>query len=507
MIQEEDNPSDKSYFQILKSTGLIGGSSVISIILRIIRTKVLAVLLGPAGMGLFGIYDSITRMIETIAGMGIQSSGVRQTAEAVAANDKEKISYTIFTLRRISIFLGIFGMLLLLLLSTPISILTFGNSEHSFNLALLSIIPLLGAVSGGQRALIQGMRHIGDLAKLSVLGAVFGTVLSIPIIYIWGQDGIAPSLIAVAAMGILTSWWYAKKIEITRVQMAWSEVWRESGLLLKIGVIFMVTALMSTGSVYLIRVLVVRQLGLDAVGLYQAAATLSMLYVGFILDAMGKDYYPRLTAVAHDNQKCNQLVNEQAEIGLILAVPGILATLTFAPAIIQLFYSVEFIGSYEILRWQIIGILMRVSSWPMGFAFIAKGKMKLFFWTEFYANATLVLFSWIGLVYFGLPGTGMAFFGMYFFYWIILFILVRQIIGFKWSEANIRLGLFTIPAILITFTIQYFLTSLWFMIFGSFVTIIFGFYSLSCLTKIFAAEGSLHIIKSILTKISSNRGK
>ncbi len=507
MIQEEDNPSNKSYFQILKSTGLIGGSSVISIILRIIRTKVLAVLLGPSGMGLFGIYDSIARMIETVAGMGIQSSGVRQTAEAVAANDKKKIAQTIFTLRRISIFLGILGFLLLLLLSTPISILTFDNSEHSFNLAILAIIPLLGAVSGGQRALIQGMRHIGDLAKLSVLGALFGTVFSIPIIYIWGQDGIAPSLIAVAAMGILTSWWYARKIEITRIRMAWSEVWRESGLLLKIGVVFMVTSLMTTGSVYLIRVLVVRQLGLDAVGLYQAAATLSMLYVGFILDAMGKDYYPRLTAVAHDNQKCNQLINEQAEIGLILAVPGILATLTFAPAIIQLFYSAEFVGAYEILRWQIIGILMRVASWPMGFAFIAKGKMKLFFWTEFYANATLVLFSWIGLVYFGLPGTGMAFFGMYFFYWIILFILVRRMTGFKWSGANICLGLFTIPAILITFSIQYFLTSLWFMIFGSIVTIAFGSYSLVCLIRICSVGGSSSIINRILEKTGFIKGK
>ncbi len=507
MIQQADKPPEKSYFQILKSTSLIGGSSVISIILRIVRTKVLAVLLGPAGMGLFGIYDSIARMIETVAGMGIQSSGVRQTAEAVAADDREKIARTIYSLRRISIFLGILGLLLLLLLSTPVSILTFGNSEHSFNLALLSIIPLLGAVSGGQRALIQGMRRIGDLAKLSILGAVFGTAFSIPIIYIWGQDGIVPSLIAVAAMGILTSWWYARKIEISRMSLAWKEVWSEAGTLLKIGVVFMLSALMTTGSVYLIRVIVVRQLDLDAVGLYQAAATLSMLYVGFILDAMGKDYYPRLTAVADDDLKCNQLVNEQAEMGLIIAVPGILATLTFAPAIIYLFYSAEFIEAYEILRWQILGILMRVVSWPMGFTFVAKGRMKLFFWTELYANAALVLFSWIGLSWFGLPGAGMAFFGMYFFYWIILFVVVRKMTGFKWSRANSRLGMLTIPSVATIFIIQYFLPSFWFMTIGSVVTIAFGCYSLHCLVKIFNSEDFPDALKRILNKIGFSRGK
>jgi len=158
-------------------------------------------------------------------------------------------------------------------------------------------------------------------------------------IFLWGKGGIVPFLITVSAMTILTSWWYARKIPVTHIIFGWRETLREAKDLLSLGLVFMSTGLMTTAVTYLVRVLVVRRLGMDDVGLYQAASTLSSLYIGVILGAMGMDFYPRLTAVAEDNDACNQMVNEQTEVGLLIAAPGILATLTFAPLVIHIFYS------------------------------------------------------------------------------------------------------------------------------------------------------------------------
>ena len=66
---------------------MIGGSQVINVVLAIVRTKGLAVLLGPSGVGLIGLYQGITSMVGTLAGMGIGNSGVRQIAEAAASGD------------------------------------------------------------------------------------------------------------------------------------------------------------------------------------------------------------------------------------------------------------------------------------------------------------------------------------------------------------------------------------------------------------------------------------
>src|SRR5437868_4415069 len=59
----------ESYGQILKSSAVIGGSSVLNICIGIVRTKAMAMLLGPAGFGLFGLYGSIQNLTQSVVGM------------------------------------------------------------------------------------------------------------------------------------------------------------------------------------------------------------------------------------------------------------------------------------------------------------------------------------------------------------------------------------------------------------------------------------------------------
>ena len=473
--------SNSSYGQILKSTTIVGGSQVINILLGIIRTKFLAVLLGPAGIGLMGLYTAVTGIVGAMVGMGVGSSGVRQIAEAAGTGDTQKIARTIITLRRSSLFLGFLGMLMTIIFCVPLSQLTFGSAEYAWPIALLSVTLFLGAVSGGQTALIQGMRRIKDLATLSVLGGLLGTVISIPMIFIWGKEGIVPFLITVSAMTILTSWWYARKIPVAQIVLGWRETLREAKGLLSLGMVFMTTGLMTMAVMYLIRVLVVRHLGMDDVGLYQAAATLSSLYIGVILGAMGMDFYPRLTAVAADDKACNRMVNEQTEVGLLIAAPGILATLTFAPLIIQIFYATSFIPAYEVLRWQIMGIFLRVVSWPLGFVLLAKGKGKLYFWTELAANAVHISLVWIGITYFGLVGTGMALFVLYVFYTVMMLTVVNNVSNFSWSNAGLRVIGIVSVGIALAFFIPRFTSQNIALVCGALLTLLATAYSLCAL--------------------------
>jgi O-antigen/teichoic acid export membrane protein len=194
--------------------------------------------------------------------------------------------------------------MLLLALSGPVSELSFGNLSHASVIALLALAVFFGDVSAAQGALVQGMRRVADLAKISIFGALYGTIFSIVIIYFFGERGIVPSLVAVAAMGIVTSWWYARKIKVERTFLPWREFSAESSELLKLGLVFMASGLMVMGAGYVNRIIVLHQLGIDAAGFYQAAWTLGGLYVGFILQAMGADFYPRLTAAANDHPVC-----------------------------------------------------------------------------------------------------------------------------------------------------------------------------------------------------------
>jgi len=175
----------------------------------------------------------------------------------------------------------------------------------------------------------------------------------------------------------------------------------EISALLKLGIVFMTTGMMPLGVGYLVNIIMLRKFDLAAVGCYQAAWILGIQYVSFITQAMGADFYPRLTAVASDHKECNRLVNEQVEVGLLLAAPGVIATLTFAPLVIWLFYSSAFAPAVEILRWICLGMIMRVASWPMAFVLVARGERKLYFWTELLSNGLFIFLVWAGLTIFG----------------------------------------------------------------------------------------------------------
>ena len=49
-----------SYRQIMKATSLFGGVQIFQIIISVIRSKFVAILLGPSGMGIVGLLASTT---------------------------------------------------------------------------------------------------------------------------------------------------------------------------------------------------------------------------------------------------------------------------------------------------------------------------------------------------------------------------------------------------------------------------------------------------------------
>ena len=445
-------PEEKnSYSQILKSSALIGGSSALNIVIGIARTKALAVLLGPAGFGLTGLYTSVADITQGVAGMGINSSGVRQIAEAAGTGESERIAQTAAVLKRTALLFGMLGAAFLMLFSGPISRLTFGDTKHSGALCLLSAAVLLRSVSAGQGALIQGMRRISDLAQMGVWGAIFGFFSSLGFIYFLRERGIVPSLVSVAAMTVLTSWWYSRKISIPAVAVSSQRMACEAASLLRLGFAFMASSFFTVGAAYAVRILLLRQAGLEATGAYQAAWTLGGLYVGFILQAMGADFYPRLTARIHDHVACNRIVNEQTRVGLLLAGPGVIATLTLTPLVVALFYSAKFHAAVGILRWICLGSALQVISWPMGFIILAKAKRLLFMLSDFSWALVYVGLTWLLVKRFGKAGIGIAFFGSYIYHALVTYAIVHRLSGFRWSGEN-RMAVFILsPLIVLAF--------------------------------------------------------
>jgi len=477
-----------SYGQILKSTALIGGTSVLNIMVGVARSKAIALILGPSGVGLNGIYGSITGMAELIAGMGISSSGVRQIAEAAGSGDQVRVAKTAAVLRRTSLVLGVLGAAILIGFSPQISRVTFGDSSQTVTVCILAGSVFLRLLSAGQGALLQGLRRIPDMARAGVLSTAGATAMTIPLVYFLGERGIAISVTTGAALGLGASWWYSRQLAVDTPPVTISEVRTEAQGLLHLGSALMVSGLVTVGCSYAIRTVIYRGLGADSAGLYQAAWTMGGTYVGFILQAMGSDFYPRLTAAASDNAACNRLVNEQAHVSLLLAGTGVIATLTFAPLVLNVFYASSFQSAVDVLRWICLGTALQVVSWPMGYIMLAKGAKGILVWSELAWALVHLGLAWVCLQAFGLRGAGIAFFGSYAFHIGLTYVVAFRLTKFQWSRANRNATLAYLGVIGTVFYGIQTLSPLWGMTLGGVAMLLCGVYSVRSLVGLVSAD-------------------
>jgi O-antigen/teichoic acid export membrane protein len=423
-----------SYRSIMKATSLFGGVQVFNIIIAILRSKIIAILLGPAGLGIVGLLNSTTGFVSLLTNFGLGTSAIRDIAAANESGDEHRISKIVTVFRRLVWITGLLGAVITFVSSSWLSQLTFGNKDYTVAFMWLSCSLLFSQLTSGQKVLLQGMRKLKYLAKANMLGSLIGLLISAPLYYYYRVDGIVPAIVLTAIFLLGITWYFGKKIKIERTAVTAKETIFEGKGMLKMGFMLSLSGLISTGASYIVRIFISNTGGVEDVGLYSAGFAVIGTYVGMVFTAMGTDYYPRLSGVSKDNKKANLLINQQAEIAVLILAPILTVFLIFINWAVIILYSTKFTPVNGLIQWAALGMYFKAVSWAIGFIFLAKGASKLFFWSELVASSYMLLFNILGYKYFGLTGMGFSFLISYILVLIQVYFIAKIKYEFSFSS-------------------------------------------------------------------------
>ncbi|MDB9851454.1 O-antigen translocase [Amylibacter sp.] len=428
---------------LIKSMLVIGSAQVVNILISIFKMKVLAVLIGPSGVGLLSIYNSLLSMVKETAGLGMWSSGVREIASS--RGDEATLSRVRRVLFTAHLIQGILAMIAVWLLRERIAIWLFGDTVRATEVGLIGIAVLIGLLASAQAALLQGLRKIGDLGRVTVLGAFLGTLAGLAVVWLQGENGLIWFILVQPLAVVLIALHYTRRLpKPITARLSLVETWDLWKPMAKLGAAFMLSGLATTTTLLLVRGHISQELGLDAAGYFAAAWGITMTYVSFLLVAMGADYYPRLTEVIHDKVVAVRLMNEQAQLGLTIGGPVLLLLIGLAPWMITLLYSSAFEPAVTLLQWQVLGNVFKLASWALAFSIIAAARGKTFFLMELSFNIVFLSMVFVFLPYVGLEVTAYAFVLGYLVYLTIVYVLAHSIHGFRWQALSlVLLGLHT----------------------------------------------------------------
>lgn len=438
-----------SYRQIVKSTSVFGGVQIFNIIISIIKSKCIALWIGPSGVGIIGLFNSALTLVSSFTNAGIETSGVKTISTAANSPDLLAKEYSI--LKRLIWFSGIIGTLAVAFLSPLLSRISFGNDDYTLAFVLISLTLFFRQLTNGNLVLLQGLSKVRFLARANLYGNVLGLLISLPLYYFFKFDGIIPSIVFSSLAAMFIAFYFGEKVKIDTVKLTNKEVITEGKHLIILGFSLSLISLLTTLSAYLLQIFISNYKSLSEVGFYSAAITILNTYVGIIFTAMATDYYPRLAKICSDNGQVRRLVTEQSIIAVLLLTPIVVLFLVFAPNVVRLLYSKEFLSIVPLVCWGILGMVIKAVSWSMGYILIAKGDSKLFIKTSIGFNTVFLINNILGYYFYGLEGLGITFLANYIIHFFALKLITSKQYGFEFDNEFYKLFSYCIIICLGTF--------------------------------------------------------
>lgn len=408
MSKPNSAQSQSQYRQIFKATSLFGGVQVFNILISVIRGKAVAFLIGPTGMGLYGLLNSSITLITSLTDLGLPQAAVRDISAATSDPERQKRVYAVF---RQWIWLSALLGLLVTFIGAPLwSRYIFDSEEYTWAYRLLSLTFVFTALTGGVYTALRGTRKLKALASATMINALLGLLVALPFYYFMGISGVVPALFAIAAVNLLVALYFKRKVlEIPKLKMAWRSAFEEGLPMVKLG-LSMSTAVILTNAAGVLTLSFINHFGAIAdVGLYAAAKTITLSYVGMIFMAMATDYYPRLSAAYERKEEWPRIVEQQTELILLILGPIVFLLIASAPWLIRLLLSAEFSASADYVVAAALGMFLKAPVWALGYVIIASGRRALFLQIELAMIVLQFVLGIAGYYFQGLLGLGLGF--------------------------------------------------------------------------------------------------
>lgn len=433
-----------SYGNILKYTGLFGGVQALNILVGVVRNKLVALILGPQGMGLMSLFNSTTKLVGDSTNFGIAMSGVRNISEAYDAGDKQRLNESVLMVRSWSMLTAILGMILCAALSPWLSRFTFSWDGHTLHFIFLSPAVFLTTVTGGELAILKGVRRLRDLAKVSVWNVLLALVLTVPLYYFFNDAAIVPSIVLMVLVQLLLTIGYSYRLYPLRLSFSRHVLGRGMDMV-RLGVAFVLAGIFGSLADFLIRSYLNNVAQIDTVGLFNAGYMMTMTYIGMVFSAMETDYFPRLSGVSERSFTFSQTVNRQAEVMLLVAAPLLIAFSFGLPILLPLLYSHQFMSVLGMMQVMVIAMYFRAIKLPVQYIPLAKGDSQSYLLLEG-IYSVLIVVAVVGFFsLWGLSGAGFGISLVSFLDLVITFAYARYRYHYHPSMGLMRCALVLLP--------------------------------------------------------------
>lgn len=445
----------------LKSILGMGFASIVQVLVNIVKVKIIAVLLGTVGVGVTSFVNNIITTILPISSLGMNQGIIKEINENI--EDRKKIKSIVVTSYLTTIILSIIITLFILIIDNSISILNIDSFDKKYIYIAMFSIPFL-TFNQINVALINGFKKIKILGLANIYSSIITLIVSVILTYFYGLIGAIISIFITAVITSLTYWYLGRDNEYKEIKGI-REYYDFKLLkrLIKYSIVSFYTIFLSNMSILLIRKIIIKNMGFDSVGIFQADWALINQYLGLVLSSLGVYLIPTLCSLKNNKEISDEL-NSTLKIILLIAVPIMLCIISFGRIAIILFYSTKFLEAATILPLFVLGDILKCIAWIIGapmWTIPKLGKLAVLNTLDFFIMV-IVPYFFIGSL--GLYSIVIAYILMNLVEIIFNYIVMKSELNFSFGKYNYKLIITSIGVIALSVIVEFYTKNLLFMI-------------------------------------------
>jgi polysaccharide transporter, PST family len=408
---------------LLKTSFLNAIAVIIKMLTMLGINKVLAVYVGPAGYAMIGQLQNAISMLLTFSSGAMNTGVTKYTAEYDDDEDEQhKVWLTAF---KLTVFSVLFISLLVFIFSETLADYFLKSSEYSIVFVFFSCTLIFFAINAQILAVLNGKKEILTFAIVNIIGSLIGLILTIILAVSYGLIGALLALVLNQSIVFFVSF-----IAIRR--FAWFKRFNFKGgsdreiaiKLLKYALMGLAGAIMVPISHIFVRTHLGETFGWENAGYWDAIWRISSVYLMFVTTVLSVYFLPRYAEIKTKLAMRAEIIN-----GYKIIIPTVLlmSSIIFVmrETIIVLLFTNSFLPMKDLFFWQLIGDVLKITSWVLGYIILAKAMTRLFIVSEIIFAFSFYIFTLIFTYFFGIEGVTYAHSMNYFFHLLFMFTVLK----------------------------------------------------------------------------------
>lgn len=411
---------------IVKVFSLTSISTLVKMCTGLISVKIVASIIGPAGVALVGQLNNFSTIALSLATGGINSGITKYVAEY--KSDASKVKQYLATAFRITVVCSLLVGLVLLLLCKQLSSLIMMTPQYWYVFAIFGITITFYGLNNMLVSVVNGYKQFNKYVKVNIVSSIFGVAFTVALVLALGLPGALISAVTFQSLMIFVSVLMLRKLEWLRKDWLVGKFKRTiASQYFRYALMTLLSAFLVPISQMLLRGYVISEISITEAGWWEGMNRISNMYLMVITSSFSVYYLPRLSEISdrielrHEIFKCYKVI-----VPLLLAGFTVIYFLRFF--IVKLLFTHEFMPMTQLFIWQMAGDFFKICSWLLAFLMVAKSMTKAYISTEIIFTLSYILLGYTFIRLDGIVGLCQAYLTNYVLYLVVLTFMFRKLL-------------------------------------------------------------------------------